>query len=867
MATAGQFPSQEAGFDYNESQEEQQHSAPSEGVLSEDKPLNLRVLGDNSTFTIGPQENNISRTEMGSLQNTFPDFMKQEKVKLQPVLLCLGDMDGAGGRKEAMQQMLETPIADGFSPYHILASKKYYLADVDTGLKLYNYGFQSYSLFADSLIDDLLKSRVYEHELLKKHMNCLRTHLKENKSSKEKVMKHLTKGVSLIKIWDLSVHSNAFHFLRYFSGFLTNSRLWLFAGPGMLKQLAVVDTTESSEAAQPLESPAAKDNPIRPWNLELDYLLRSTMICNNSVGPIGKRRKPCKLFFSCGSHERSDKKRSDSPQKTESPTSNQQNETIIPPFSNNTDSTVDPIVQAPPKCTLSPLYTTGTQQVEESISEKNTSPVEEDPNLFLQAAKDVIISNLEEDLSHIARQLKVSDLMEESVIDIQSGNKRDSLQSYVKRSLSQTDEADVPISWLFLRGALEHRENIFMNKEELHEIAKECGIEEDFEDFCGFFTSFGSIFDISLKCQSSKKIVIIKPDEFLSKVNKAFDIISSPDEQGSSYKKDGIITSETATKLFGAAEGKSFMTVFVQVGIAATIPTDHDEYYYMPCARKLKQQLLPDKAAVKVLLNIQCPTVVNYEVSFTECMLNLYGNDAQLQSSEYENVTIIKLINGSNSNGFVTIIYRGDEIEVKVEAANHSSRLDYVILVLRAFQQLAQKAANNGTFAYAFATKCKNDYHLLDLPNDLCEKCQKNEDLQIWAEALKQAPIQEEFKFKTDITPEDISFISSGLETCSKETLISFSRKFLKYSLEEDWVRDWVSPNWLNVMCILTNWMTKEKRQGHLVTKAELARKIRTFGNENNNTEFQIVGRRLLSKVIQETNTLNRRPSDISRQN
>lgn len=683
-------------------------------------------------------ENNISSTLMGSLQHTFPDFMKQEKVTLQPVLLCLGDMDGAGGRKEAMQQMLETPIAGGFSPYHILASKKYYLADVGTGLKLYNYGFQSYSFFADSLIDAPFRSSVYKHELITKHMDCLSTHLQENKSSKEKVMKHLIKGVSLIKIWDLSVHSNTFHFLRYFSGFLTNSRLWLFAGPSMLKQLS--DTAELSETAQPLESPPAKNNPIRSWNLELDYLLRSTMICNNSTGPIGKRRKPCKLFFSCDSHECSDKKRSVSPQETESPTNNQQNEIIIPPFSNNTDSTVDPKEQVPPKSTLSPLYT-GTLQVEESISEKNTSPVEEEPNLFPQATKDVLISNLEEDLGHIARQLKVSDLMEESVIDIQSGSKRTSLQSYIKRSLSQTNEVTVSVSWLFLRGALEHSKNIFMDKEELREIAKECGIEEDFKDFCEFFTSFGSIFDISLKCQSSE-IVIIKPDKFLSKLNEAFDSISSPDEQdSSSYKKDGIITSETATKLFGAAEGKSFMIVLAQVGIAAAIQADRDEYYYMPCARKLKQQLLSDKAAVKLLLNVQCPTVVNYEVSFTECMLNLCGNDAQLQSSEYENVTVMKLIN-DNSNGFVTIIYRGDEIEVKVEveAANHRSHLDCVIQVLHAFQELAQKA-NNGTFAYAFATKCKNDYHLLDLPNDLCKKCQKNEDLQIWVEALKEVKL------------------------------------------------------------------------------------------------------------------------------
>ena len=37
------------------------------------------------------------------------DVMKNEKVKIQPVLLCLADYAGRGGCKEAMQQMLELP--------------------------------------------------------------------------------------------------------------------------------------------------------------------------------------------------------------------------------------------------------------------------------------------------------------------------------------------------------------------------------------------------------------------------------------------------------------------------------------------------------------------------------------------------------------------------------------------------------------------------------------------------------------------------------------------------------------------------------------------------------------------------------------
>ena len=102
------------------------------------------------------------------------------------------------------------------------------------------------------------------------------------------------------------------------------------------------------------------------------------------------------------------------------------------------------------------------------------------------------------------------------------------------------------------------------------------------------------------------------------------------------------------------------------------------------------------------------------------------------------------------------------------------------------------------------------------------------------------------FDFFIDITPEDFAFISSGLEACSKETLTAFSKEFLNDSLK-DWTR---APNWLNVMSMLTNWMMNENSQGHLVTKAELARKIYLWGNDNKDEKFQTVARRLLNKGI-----------------
>ena len=158
------------------------------------------------------------------------DVMRNEKVKIQPVLLCLADYAGRGGCKEAMQQMLELPEPSqiAFSSSQILASKKYHLADVKNDLSLYNFGFQSYE-FAGTLLKRVSNIPSFQHHLLDEHMKSLIEHLHNNQSSKEKVITNITRGAALIKVWNVSVNFNSFHFLRGFSGHLANSHLWLFA--------------------------------------------------------------------------------------------------------------------------------------------------------------------------------------------------------------------------------------------------------------------------------------------------------------------------------------------------------------------------------------------------------------------------------------------------------------------------------------------------------------------------------------------------------------------------------------------------------------------------------------------------------------
>ena len=496
----------------------------------------------------------------------------------------------------------------------------------------------------------------------------------------------------------------------------------------------------------------ANDGNITLWSFQSDYLLRSTLVCNNSTGPVGQKRKPCRLFSLYTNQKGSDRKAAVAMSKppeegAERPANGQSGSTALPSIHhNNTD------LQKSDISTLSPLRTIIQQEevvIQNEAATLSTSQPDTNEDVISKLQPPYIsqdeaadIQKLEEELHHIARQLKVTELLEERVTPLNiTRDGKSTLQSYLRSILAQSEEVTIPVSWLFLRGALEHSENIFMKKAELCEIAEECGIiDKGFAEFCEKFTSFGSILDISLKYKKSDTI-IIKTDEFLSKLGQVFDSITttSDSHQTPCYAKNGIITTETVHELFGP-EGKLFMTTLSEIGTVAIIPAgryddgSHDECYYMPCARKMKQERSSDNVAVRILLSIEYPATLNYEVAFTKYMLSLCPA-ARLQSSDNENVTII-IPNGDKTDR-VTMIYRGDEIGIEVKA--NECHLHYIKCVLSVFESIAEEAMQDcsETFTYAFASMCKNEFHML--PHELCGRCQeKNEVLQVWMEALKE---------------------------------------------------------------------------------------------------------------------------------
>lgn len=348
------------------------------------------------------------------------------------------------------------------------------------------------------------------------------------------------------------------------------------------------------------------------------------------------------------------------------------------------------------------------------------------------------IQKLEESLRHGAKKFCVHQSLKEKVATFDSKTK---YHSYLKELLL-SDSISVPLSQLFLRGALENWDAIFINKSKLCSFANNCHVDTNY--FCKLFTSFGSLFDVSL-VQPNSDIVIIKPDVFLAKINSAFDCIKSDNNIC-----NGILNPSLVYELFGP-EASNFMAVLSDVGMCAVIQPgkykgkngyNSEIYYYMPCARKMKQSHSTDEnTAVQLLLDIQRPpNFLNYEVFFTSYILSNSKFDCFLESSEYENVTIMTHYHDSlNEHIKTSISYRGSHVEIGMIYSTHERFNlweDHIECVISAAELIATTSVQRGRFTYGFAIICSEDgeYHLL--PDELCSKCKLNLYFQVWTRAL-----------------------------------------------------------------------------------------------------------------------------------
>ena len=366
------------------------------------------------------------------------------------------------------------------------------------------------------------------------------------------------------------------------------------------------------------------------------------------------------------------------------------------------------------------------------------------------------LTKLQRECQNAAPQLGVEHLINERVKPINFANTRSHvLWKFLKQQIAK-DYEEIPVSYIFLRGALaSDNELLFMTRRDLKKMAMDCGIkEENFEHFCCFFTSFGSILDVHL-INSDCDIVIINPDKFLSTLDHAFNPEKIKKEEALST--DGILTDDRASVFFGQNK-HMYIKVLEAVGLATKVtgqcPSQYakeDDCFYMPSVRKKEEVFTYHLEAVQLITSVHYPSL-NLIVAITKYLLKSIPAST-LHTSGESNITKISFKEDS-VDIIIKIVYQGGVIEFLVETTNTRIVSSSVSKIIKGCQKIAEDCIRFQRFGkpqYKFAVLCAKDdlqipynfsrkHHIL--PDDeFCDRCvqkeRPNEFTKAWSKELR----------------------------------------------------------------------------------------------------------------------------------
>ena len=375
------------------------------------------------------------------------------------------------------------------------------------------------------------------------------------------------------------------------------------------------------------------------------------------------------------------------------------------------------------------------------------------------------VKELEKDLKVAAREIGVSDLLESKVqpINLSQSSFPDDLSQHLYQKFYQliceTPYKEVPLSWLFLRSLFhQQREKIIISKSALEAKAKCCGIEgEAFEEFCRFYTSFGSIIDFTL-INPNHKLIVLSPIEFL----RILDKILQPEINV--YNKHPImkygIVSENLCSIIFEIESSDCMDALISVGLAAKVTgciehTDEvpkfphtDAIYYVPQMRRRNGfDTLVDQNAVYFITSIDSP-VINKQARFTKHMLAshptaklvpcLESNKSMIHDIETD--TFVEYVSFSPATMLRISKPTKEIFESVVKACQEITQHCSAEAVKYKFVVICARENTNG--AISPSSILSHHCHVLPIEELACEACFKSgkidETIKAWNNALKK---------------------------------------------------------------------------------------------------------------------------------
>ena len=373
------------------------------------------------------------------------------------------------------------------------------------------------------------------------------------------------------------------------------------------------------------------------------------------------------------------------------------------------------------------------------------------------------LTTLQTECEYAAPQLGVQNLINKKIVPIDLDKKDRSFFLMNLKHQVTRDPDNIPLSYVFLRGALDTHNSMFIKHNDLQIKAKECGIYDggSFNEFCRFFTSFGSILDVRL-VNPNCDVVIIKPDEFLSILDRVLTITTTiPQEVKDMHKllMDGIITDELAHTLFDE-ETDMFIEVLEAVGLLTDVTgrcskdyADCRACFYMPSIKQTQEKSQNNPKAVQLIKSIRYP-FINMDVAICKYLL-AEAQKTSLQPSKISNVTKICFVEDSVEVPLIEIVYQGGIIEFLVESKNPALVSLSVEMIVNGCQKISEcNSRRYGESKYRFAVLCADEKHLLlpynfsrkyhILPNDeLCHVCAQaghlNNNIKAWNKVLQKA--------------------------------------------------------------------------------------------------------------------------------
>ena len=357
------------------------------------------------------------------------------------------------------------------------------------------------------------------------------------------------------------------------------------------------------------------------------------------------------------------------------------------------------------------------------------------------------IISLRREIQNAAVQMGVEELIEFEIKSISLDlRKIKPLRKAFKSILYHLEEKQIPLSWVFLRSSLIDHKSFYITHEELKKKAHDCEISpSSLDEFCKFFTSYGSIFDIRMIDKSSDYIVV-KPFAFLSHLEALFQEANTKDRIMSVDREDNSVVMQILSSVSLALERP-----YLKGQIAMSFPTN----FYCPLIQKetnkVNRSCIP--GAVQLILSMESPRI-NMAVEVAKQLCKLDKSKLVLNATEYVNTITIET-NIAN----IMLTFQGDITEIHFpnigQDVTDSQLEELCFKIAEGLKGLFAKKAELFTgVRYHFAIRCKQD--ALDqlvafnayrkrhvLPNGtLCDDCKQNfidrRIIKAWNSALEK---------------------------------------------------------------------------------------------------------------------------------